>query len=52
MFPGSDAQVYYNEAGEPLGWDYPSYDDDYGCDPYDDYDRCNYDDYEDEDDEQ
>lgn len=24
MFPGAGAQVYYNEAGEPLGWDYPS----------------------------
>lgn len=24
-FPGYGAQVYYNEAGEPLGWDYPSY---------------------------
>jgi hypothetical protein len=24
MFPGPNAQVYYNEAGEPLGWDYPS----------------------------
>lgn len=23
MFPGATAQVYYNEAGEPLGWDYP-----------------------------
>ncbi len=23
MFPGAGAQVYYNEAGEPLGWDYP-----------------------------
>ncbi len=23
MFPGPHAQVYYNEAGEPLGWDYP-----------------------------
>lgn len=34
MFPGPGAQVYRNEAGEPLGWDYPgdsddpSYDDD------------------------
>lgn len=35
MFPGAGAQVYRNEAGEPLGWDYPS-DDDPG-DPYDDY---------------
>jgi len=24
MFPGPNAQVYYNDAGEPLGWDYPS----------------------------
>lgn len=23
MFPGSHASVYYNEAGEVLGWDYP-----------------------------
>lgn len=22
MFPGAHAIVYYNEAGEPLGWDY------------------------------
>ena len=29
MFPGPNAQVYYNEAGEPLGWDYPSYDEPY-----------------------
>lgn len=25
-FPGAGAHVYYNEAGEPLGWDYPDYD--------------------------
>ena len=36
MFPGANAHVYYNEAGEPLGWDYPS-DDPY--DPDDWYDR-------------
>lgn len=24
MFPGANARVYYNEDGEPLGWDYPS----------------------------
>ena len=24
MFPGANAQVYYNDAGEPIGWDYPS----------------------------
>lgn len=24
MFPGADARVYYNDEGEPLGWDYPS----------------------------
>lgn len=22
-FPGAGAQMYYNDAGEPLGWDYP-----------------------------
>lgn len=33
MFPGPNAQVYYNEAGEPTGWDYPSDDPmDYYCD--------------------
>jgi hypothetical protein len=37
-FPGAGAQVYYNEDGEPLGWDYPSDDEpDYG-DPYEDED--------------
>ena len=24
MFPGPGAQIYRNEAGEVLGWDYPS----------------------------
>ena len=24
MFPGANATVYYNEAGEPVGWDYPA----------------------------
>jgi hypothetical protein len=24
VFPGAGARVYYNDAGEPLGWDYPS----------------------------
>lgn len=33
MFPGANAQVYYNEAGEPLGWDYPS-DEPYEPDDY------------------
>lgn len=35
MFPGASAQVFYNEAGEPLGWDYPSHDED-PSDFYDD----------------
>lgn len=35
MFPGPGAQVYYNEAGEPLGWDYPG---SYEPDPDDFYD--------------
>jgi hypothetical protein len=34
-FPGAGAQVYYNEAGEPMGWDYPS---SYEEEPYSDYD--------------
>lgn len=25
-FPGAGARVFYNDAGEPLGWDYPDYD--------------------------
>ena len=24
MFPGAGASVYRNEAGEPIGWDYPA----------------------------
>lgn len=42
-FPGAGAQVYYNEAGEPLGWDSPQYDE--GPDP-DDFDEFESDDYE------
>lgn len=47
MFPGANAQVYRNEAGEPLGWDYPTdpseyaYDDDYFYDIEDDYEESN-----------
>ncbi len=26
MFPGVGAQIYYNEEGEVLGWDYPDRD--------------------------
>jgi hypothetical protein len=45
-FPGAGAQVYYNEDGEPLGWDYPSDDEpDYG-DPYEDEDAWAYEDRE------
>ena len=41
MFPGPHAQIYYNEAGEVLGWDNTYYDEppepeDY--DPVRDYD--------------
>lgn len=37
MFPGANAHIYRNEAGEPLGWDYPSYDNEfYNDDLYDD----------------
>lgn len=34
MFPGATASVYRNDAGEPIGWDYPS-DDEEWYDPYD-----------------
>ncbi len=45
MFPGAGSIVYYSDAGEPIGWDYPSeYDPNDDYDPYDDYD----DDYGDE----
>lgn len=35
MFPGATASVYRNEDGEPIGWDYPSSDDEW-YDPYED----------------
>jgi len=41
MFPGAGAQIYRNEAGEPISWDYPGYDE--GPDP-DDFDRYDDDD--------
>jgi len=42
MFPGAGAVVYRNEAGEPLGWDYPSEPDPSDSyDPYGDYGRLN-----------
>lgn len=34
MFPGAGASVYYNEAGEPTGWDYPDLDGPYDPDDY------------------
>jgi hypothetical protein len=51
MFPGPGARVDYNEAGEPLGWDYPSEDDPY--DPFEEmYDRdVDDEDYDDEEDD-
>lgn len=36
MFPVVGAEVDYNDAGEPLGWDYPHTDEAYYCD------RCGY----------
>lgn len=36
MFPGAGAVVYTNEAGEPIGWDYPSEPD---YDPYEEDDE-------------
>lgn len=47
MFPGAGANIYRNEAGEPLGWDYPSYDEPPNPDDFDRYD----DDPDDSDDE-
>ncbi len=48
MFPGAGAQVYRNEEGEVLGWDYPDHDD-----PHDDvedwYEAREYDEEEDDD---
>lgn len=43
MFPGPGATIIRNDAGEPLGWDSPSYDEpDYdpfdGLDPWGDED--------------
>jgi hypothetical protein len=35
-FPGASARIYRNEEGEPVGWDYPDYDEP-EQDPYDDY---------------
>jgi hypothetical protein len=43
MFPGAGAQVYYNDEGEPTGWDYSGYDE--GPDP-DDFDKPDDDDDE------
>jgi len=48
MFPGPHAHVYRNEAGEPVGWDYPS-DDAYDVSDYYENDR-DYDDDEGDDD--
>lgn len=36
MFPGAHAEIYRNDAGEPIGWDYPSLADEPDYDPYDD----------------
>lgn len=41
MFPGTNAQIYRNEAGEPIGWDYPS-DDGYDSGDWDDQFDMNY----------
>ena len=47
MFPGAGAQVYYNEAREPIGWDYPGYDEPPDPDDFDDYDDPDEDDPDD-----
>ncbi len=38
MFPGAGAQIYRNEAGEPVSWDYPGYDEGPDPDDFDVYD--------------
>lgn len=44
MFPNAESEIYYNEAGEVLGWDNPSY-----YEPeYPDYDNYNDDVYDDD----
>lgn len=43
-FPGPNSSVYYNDAGEPLGWDDNTYDGEYEYDDFDIDDR----DYDDE----
>lgn len=45
-FPTAGSQIYYNEVGEPLGWDYPGddasrYDDWYDDDRWDYYEPDN-----------
>lgn len=40
MFPGPHSNIYYNEEGEPIGWD-TNYPDDH--DFYDNYDNYNHD---------
>ena len=32
MFPTPGDEIYYNEAGEPIGWSKPAQPDDYYCD--------------------
>jgi hypothetical protein len=36
-FPGPNAEVFYNEAGEPLGWDNHYYDEPPDVDEFYDY---------------
>lgn len=37
MFPGANARIFRNEAGEVLGWDYPS---DNPNDDWDEFDQA------------
>jgi len=51
-FPSAGSVVYYNDAGEPIGWDAPSY---YDTEPYDPdewYESHAWDDDEDEDEDE
>ncbi len=50
MFPNSNSQIYYNEAGEVVGWDAPVDPDSFYCDicGYKHFGECS-DPYDDED---
>jgi hypothetical protein len=48
-FPGPHAEVFYNEAGEPLGWDNHYYDEPPDSSLMDDFDYSDHDEEDEED---